>query len=482
MISAEDKQPRGLSTLFFTELWERFGFYTVQTIIILYLVKKVLFTDQEANNLAAAFNAVLYLTPAIGGYLADRYLGFRRAVYIGAFLLLIGYVLLSLPGLQIFYLGLGVLIAGNGLLKPNISSIVGDLYYDNDPRRQGGFTLFYMGINIGSLIPPLIVHAVVVKYGWHAGFSLAALGMAIALVTFFLGSKTIRHIGKIPSDSVVLTPKRIRFYSLLVIGLLASIGLFYLAMRHPQVTDTLVGIAAVVLILIITVILWREPVRDRHRMLAILALIVISIGFWALYNQTFTSLMLFADRNMQPDFLGFHITAEFTQFFNPFFIILASPFLSRLWIKLDHKKRNPSIPLKFAFGVGLMFLGFAALVVGTQFFAVANKVSVWWLVLSYLLQTMGELLLSPIGLSMITELAPDHLVGMMMGVWFFAQAGAFALGGVFANLAAAPKLASLALSLSIYQHAFTVLMWLSLALAVVSFILWPFLRRLIATE
>ncbi len=186
-----------------TELWERFGFYALQTIIILFLTKKLLFPDQDANYLYGAFSSLLFITPAIGGYLADKLLGFRRSIIIGAVLLLLGYILTALPGVHYFYIGLSLLICGNGFLKPNISSIVGELYHENDPRRQGGFTLFYMGINIGSLIPPLIAHDLVVTYGWHAGFSLAALGMGVALVIFLLGSKRIKNIGGFPWSSLL---------------------------------------------------------------------------------------------------------------------------------------------------------------------------------------------------------------------------------------------------------------------------------------
>lgn len=474
-------QPKGLYTLFFTELWERFGFYTLQTILILYLTQKLLFSDHHANILYAAFSALLYASPAVGGYLADRYLGFRRAIIIGGVLLFLGYVGTALPGRDFFYLGLSLLITGNGLLKPNVSSIVGDLYQQNDSRREGGFTLFYMGINLGSLIPPLIAGTIVVLYGWHAGFSLAAVGMAVGLITFIWSGKSIHHIGLVPKNSPLSSKgkRRFRFRILFYVGLLASVIFFYIAMQFPEYTDVIVIIAAVLVTAVVVVLLFREPLIQRNKMLASLILIIISIGFWALYMQTFTSLMLFAARNMDKNVLGFTITPEFTQFFNPFFIIMLSPALSQLWIRLNRFDKNPTVPAKFTFGIVFMSLGFILLAWGSGSFAHAGMVSAWWLIISYLLQTVGELLLSPIGLSMITLLSPKHLVGMMMGVWFFATAGAYAIGGYLASIADVPKHVGVLGSLGIYHHAFVVLSWLSIGLVVISFLLLPWLNKMI---
>jgi POT family proton-dependent oligopeptide transporter len=478
-IAISEKQPKGLYLLFFTELWERFGFYTLQTIIILYMTKSLLMSDNNANTLYAAFNSLLYLTPTIGGYLADRYLGFQRAIILGGVLFFTGYIVTALPGDNTFFLGLSLLICANGFFKPNVSSIVGELYERNDPRRDGGFTLFYMGINIGSLIPPLIAGSIVAYYGWHAGFLLAAGGMAIGQIIFLFGKYQLHGAGARPNDRHADKKPGTLFYTLLVVGIIVAVGLCNVAFLFPQQTSYIVEAAAVVILLGTLYFLFKEPLQERKRMFACLILIIISIGFWALYNQTFTSLMLFADRNMHKSILGIPLDAEGTQFFNPFFIIVLSPILSRLWVKLDHRGWNPSIQMKFSLGVLFMSAGFLVLALAAEFFGDAGITSAWWLVLSYFLQTIGELLLSPIGLAMITVLCPKHLVGMMMGVWFFSVAVAFSIGGMLANIAAVPANLSPTASLQIYTHAFWIYGMISLVIAIISFSLVPYLKRLI---
>jgi POT family proton-dependent oligopeptide transporter len=477
---SQGKQPQGLYLLFFTELWERFGFYTLQTIIILYMTKKLMMTDDKAYLLYGTFTSMLYLTPAIGGYLADRYLGFQRAIIIGGVLLAAGYLLTAIPSDEWFFVGLSVIIIANGLFKPNVSSIVGDLYRSGDPRRDGGFTLFYMGINIGSLIPPLITGVLVSKYGWHSGFLLAAVGMGIGLVTFVAGKSRLRSFGGLPPMSPLHhRGEALTFYTVFYIAIVACIGALLFLFRFPAETDLILAIASLVILLIVIYFLLKEKPAQRNKMIACLVLILISVGFWAIYNQTFTSLMLYADRNMNKEFLGFTIDAEFTQFFNPFFIVLFSPILSRLWVFLNKKKNNPSTPTKFSFGVLFMAFGFFFLGFGGVYFGQNGETSSYWLMGSYLLQTIGELLLSPIGLSMITTLSPKHLVGMMMGVWFLTQAAAFAIGGGLAMLSSVSTNTTPEAALGIYDKAFFIYGGLSLALAILSFILIPYLKRLI---
>lgn len=473
-----DAQPNTLYLLFFTELWERFGFYTIQAIIILYMTKGLLLTDQHANMLYAAMTSLLYLTPTIGGYLADRYLGFQRAITLGGVLFIVAYLIAALQNQTLFFLGLSILIIANGFFKPNVSSIVGELYKENDPRRDGGFTIFYMGINIGALIPPLITGALVIKYGWHSGFIVASAGMAIGQLIFMLGKKKLGTAGLYPAGRKSKHPPGKRFYLLLSAGILASIGLCQLAFHYPELTNAFVEAAAVIVFIVVLFFLKKEPLLQQKKMFASLILIVISFGFWAFYNQAFTSLTLFADRNMEHHMLGISIDAEATQFFNPFFIILLSPLLSRLWIRMDHSEINPTIQMKFSFGVLFLAGGFLLLALGTKYFGVNGQLSPWWLCMSYLLQTIGELLISPIGLAMITVLCPKHLVGMMMGVWFFSVAASFAVGGIIANLAAVPGKLPATQSLPIYAHAFTIYGGISLALAVASFALVPFLNRM----
>jgi POT family proton-dependent oligopeptide transporter len=477
------RQPKGLYLLFFTELWERFGFYMVSTILTLYLSKGLLYSDDATYLLYGAFSSLLYLMPVVGGYIADRYIGFRQSILLGAILFIIGYALMAIPNPRALFLGLSVVILGNGFFKPNVSSIVGDLYGPGDPRRDGGFTIFYMGINIGALLPPLFAGALVAAYTYGSGFLVASLGMIVSLITFLSGQRRLGEAGLVPSGSPLHKHGAVKvgFYLLLLVGIVVAIGVFHLLLYHPKETNLLLIIASLGITAALLFFLSKELPEHRNRMIACLILIVVSVGFWSIYNQTFTSLMLFADRNMSKEFLGITIDAEFTQFFNPFFIILFSPFLSWLWVHLDRKGKNPSTPLKFSLGILCMGIGFLVLGAGVLFFNTDGKASPWWLALSYLIQTIGELLLSPIGLAMVTRLTPKHLVGRMMGIWFLTSSAAFAIGGGLATLSDVPKSVTGVDSLHIYARAFFIYGSISLALAAISFTLIPFLRRLIGS-
>lgn len=478
------KQPRGLYLLFFTELWERFGFYTLQTILVLYMSKALLYSDHKAYLLYATFSALLYLMPVVGGYLADNYLGYQRAIITGGLMFILSYLVSSLQQEQWFFFGLSILICAHGLFKPNVSTLLGTLYEEDDDRREGGFTLFYMGINIGALIPPLIAGYIVHTYGWHMGFILAAAGMSLGMITFGIGKKSLGKHGKIPDGSPLKKAfhQRFIFNSIFYAGILVCIAIINIAFYYPDITNFVLEWMGLVVLLVVMTLIYREPKATRNRMLAALILIIISIGFWAIYNQTFTSLMLFAERNLHKEIFGIPLTTESTQFFNPFYIILFSPILSQLWTRLSRKKRNPSIPAKFAMGVLCISLGFFVLVIGTRYFGHDGITSAWWLALSYLIQTIGELLLSPIGLAMVTELSPKHLVGMMMGVWFFANSVSAAFSGSLATFTDIPKGTDLVSALAIYNHGFLVFASIAFVLAMITFALIPFLNRMIASD
>lgn len=474
------KQPKGLVLLFFTELWERFGYYTLQTVFVLYVSHALHFSDEKAYLLLGAFSALQYITPVIGGHLADFYLGFQRTILIGGSLLALGYLILVLPQLKFFLFGLCILILGNGFFKPNVSSIVGTLYGKDDPKRDSGFTLFYMGINIGSLIPPLFLGPLVKSYGWGSAFLLATLGMLISTILFWWGRKYLKGRGDIPEHSFLHDKqKRAQFNMLLGFGLLITIFICALFLHLASYSNILLIIASILIVLwILRIILCLEG-REQQRMLVALILVVISIGFWAIYVQSWSSLMLFADRNMSHNFIGLNIDAEFTQAFNPFFIIVLSPLLSLLWPRLYKSGLNPSYPLKFALAIFAMGAGFLLLAVGIKWFSHNGLSSPWWLVWSYFLQTLGELVLSPIGLAMITVLTPQKYVGMMMGIWFLALSAAFAVGSELATIADVPKQASILVSQHIYTKAFFDFAYLGFALSLIVLIITPKLKRML---
>jgi POT family proton-dependent oligopeptide transporter len=476
--------PKGLSLLFFTELWERFGFYTVQTIIILYMTQALLYSDENAYLLYGVFGSLIYFSPVLGGYIADRFIGFNQSIIIGGFIYIVGYILTAVPQESIFVIGMAAIVLANGFFKPCVSSLVGVLYQKDDPRRDSGFTIFYMGINIGALLPPLITGTLVAHYGWHWGFALAALGMGIGMITFMCGKKRLGDAGGVPLTSPIrenLAFKRL-FYVLLAVGTVASLLFTLLCFSFPKWADIFLVATAVLVVANVVRLMLKEQPQQKRKMLACLILMLISVIFWAFYNQTFTTLMLFASRNMQQQMLGFPIDAEFTGFFNPFFIIILSPAISWLWLKMQQRNLNPSTPMKFSLGMLCMALGFLFLGGATAFFSSDGLSSPWWLAGSYFLQTIGELLLSPVGLAMITRLSPSHLVGMMMGLWFLMQATGFLVGSLFSTLADVPKDALPKASAAIYSHAFNQFGLLSMVFTIGCFLLVPYLKKLIAAQ
>jgi POT family proton-dependent oligopeptide transporter len=474
--------PPGLPVLFFTELGERFGFFAIQAIFILYVTRGLGYSDQEGFLLYGAFSAMLYLMPVVGGYIADRLLGFRDSIYIGSLLYLVAYLLMALPGREIFFVGMSAMAVAHGFLKPNISSLLGRLYPRKDTGRDSGFTLFYMGINIGAMLPPLFIGDLVAKEGWHAGFLAAALGMAGAFGMFYAGQKRLERAGLPPTDGPLAQERRRwgKWHWRLVGGAVGAIGLIFLAFHDPRDMDIVLISATALVFISLFFLIRKEAASDRRRLKACVLLILIAGGFWAIYGQTFTSLMLYADRNMSKEWLGLTINAEFTQFFNPFFIVLLSPLLSYVWLKLDREKRHLSTPAKFSIAMvcmagGLFFLSAGVRVVGPD-----GLSSPWWLIGSYFLQTVGELFISPIGLAMVTRLSPPHLSGMMMGVWFLVQSVSSVASAGLAQFADVPTGATLAESTAIYSHAFWIYGLCASGLTGLSLAAIPTLKKMIA--
>ena len=481
IVALQEKQPKGLKVLFMTELWERFAFYTVQTLLILFMSEQLNLSDDRAFLLVGTYSALLYLTPVVGGYLADKYFGFQQSIVYGGWLFIIGYLLLALPHPQAFYLGLSVLIVANGLFKPNVTSILGELYRGpEDHRRDPGYTWFYMGMNIGSLLPPLFLGALVVLVNWSVGFLTAALGMFLSMVFYYVGRRQLNHAGSVPKESVMHHPlKKKKILWFLLLGIVVSIAVVNVLLHFTQEVNYFVIGVSIVFLLVVVYFLFQEKGRDRLRMAAALILTVISAGFWIFYAQGSTSLVLFAKRNMEKHFLGLPINPEGTLFFNPFFIILFSPLISKLWIVLSRKNKDWSTPIKFAWGVFFMAFGYLVLGIGCKYFGSEALVSPWWVTFSYLFQALGELLLSPVGLAMITTLSPHRHIGIMMGVWFLIQAAASAVGGKLATFATILPQFTVEDSLRVYSHAFLLFFWLCFVLSIIAFIFVPLLNRMI---
>lgn len=420
--------PRGLFVLFFAEMWERFSYYGMRALLIFYLTKHWLFSDGQANLVYGAYTSLVYITPVLGGYLADRYLGQRKAVLFGAVLLTIGHLLMAVEGdggqgdaaINVFWAALAFIIVGSGFLKANISVIVGQLYPRTDVRRDGAYTIFYMGINVGAFIGTLVAGYLGEVYGWSYGFGAAGIGMLLGLIVFVLGKPLL--LGKGESPDPERLKKRVAGlpFEWLLYGLsLASIGLIWLLIQYQNLIGNLLLVSGMVLLGYIVVKALQLPKEDRDRIFAILFLIALQPVFWGLFEQAGGSLNLFTDRYV--DRAG--VPASIFQSINPFYIVALGPIFAWLWTWLGKKGLEPSTPAKF--GLALLQIGFSFLILvwGAQTTGMENMTPVIFIFLIYLFQTTGELCLSPVGLSAMNRLAPAQMASLIMGAWFFATAG-----------------------------------------------------------
>ena len=431
--------PRGLYVCFSAEMWERFCFYTMRGLLTLYLVKALAMGDKQAFAIYGAYTALVYAAPVIGGQVADKILGYRRAIILGGIMMAMGEFLICAGVEDALYIGMGLIIVGNGYFKANISTVVGKLYKDGDPRRDSGFTIFYMGINVGAVAASLIGAPVgeglskgpLGEAGYLVGFGLAGVGMIAGLVVFLLGRKHLQGIGD-PPDLVKLKAPLFAGLSLQTVTIAASfaaVPALYFLLRAKSIVDALLIVALGVVIFQLLRVGFREGKIQRDRIIVLLILMVFNVVFWACFEQAGSSLVLFADRNVDRMVFGFEMPASQTQFFNPAFIILFGSLFSWLWVKLDERNANPNIPMKFGLGILQLGLGYLVLKAGAGMATEAAAVPLIVLALMYMLHTTGELCTSPIGLSMVTKLAPKSMTGQVMGAWFLSWA--------FANSAAA---------------------------------------------
>lgn len=555
--------PKGLAILFFTEMWERFSYYGMRGLLILYLTQHFLFSDERSNLIYGAYISLVYIMTIIGGTLADRYLGQRKAVTFGAILLVLGHGLMAFEGsgsqeiltfqgeayeltrdgrggdaqaiivsgdvssaityedggtilriadpaalglpseidlsqtetrvekqdlyVNILYLALALIIAGVGFLKANISTIVGELYVKGDPKRDSGFTLFYMGINLGSLLSYLTIAWIGIVYGWAYGFGLAGIGMVFGLLTF-LGFQHWLEGKADPPDAEKLRKRVFGPLTIEHMCYLTGLGIIAVAMTavmNPQYMGGILGplgLAMLAFMIGYAVIYCKG--EERGQMIAATYFIVAQIPFWALFEQAGGSLNLFTDRFVDRSVFGLQVPAPVFQAINPFFIITLAPILAWAWLALAKRKLNPSTPIKFALGVFMAGLGFYVLVGGITLSGAA-LVSVYFIFLIYLIHTIGELLLSPVGLSAVTKLAPARVVGMTMGAWFLfsglsnflsgiigAATGAETIGGQLTD----PETAKAA-----YAAVYSNVGLTAMGIAVVMLLLAPFIKKLMGS-
>ncbi|MGN6619591.1 MAG: peptide MFS transporter [Sphingomonas sp.] len=565
--------PKQLARLFGIEMWERFGFYGMRAVLVLYLTKHFLFQDHQASGIVGGYLSLVYLTPVVGGWLADRYLGSKRAVKWGAIVMAVGYFMLCFGGQQAkpyatidgaryavsqapaastlatntapqtidmngqtlvihglpdgsvellggdgkvartvpaaqfsagaegsaFYttlllFALGLIVIGNGFFKPNISTIVGALYAPGDRRRDAGFTIFYAGINIGSILGQLAVPYLTDHVGWWAGFLCVSAVLLIGwAMTHFDGGR-LSGYGEPPAEG----PDRAPLIYLLSI---ASVVVFWLIFRNvidtPEasghtiweyiVATPMLGKALLVIFLaaVIGIPIWSWRVGDkveREMMLAAIILVIFNVTFWALFEQAASSLTLFADRNTTLELFGFSMTAAATQQFNPIVVVLFAPVMSYLWLGLAKRGGEPSIPVKFALALMLVGLGFVVLSWSGSTANEAFRISLWWLVLTYFLHSIAELCISPVGLSMITKLSLARVVGMMMGVWFLSISVGEYLAGAAAQAASVEtvggQVTNPQLALETYTHTFMTGGELTIGAGIVLLVISPWLKKI----
>lgn len=433
--------PQGLMTLFFSEMWERVCYYGMRVLLTLYLVKSLMKGDADAALIYGAYTGLVYAAPILGGRMADKYLGYRNAVLFGAILMALGEFLILGGSEEFLMIGMGALIVGNGYFKANISTIVGKLYEDGDPRRDSGFTIFYIGINIGALLATTVIAYVGETYGFRYGFGLAGFGMLLGLLVFWSGRHNYAaaqglNLTEEGKQKVVGSLNKAHLVYILSFVLIPLC--YFLILQNSWLDYILLGLFIFVSYTLLKAGALADATENvkiwKDRMIALLIFMLINITFWACFEQAGTSLTLFADRNVDRSIFGWEMPASMTQFFNPFFIILFGSIFSVMWVKLAAIGKNPSIPMKFAFGILQLALGFLVTNVGLQFVNEAYQVPLLTLVVLYLLHTTGELFLSPIGLSMVTKLSPKSMAGTAMGAWFLSFAIANYVGGKIAAL------------------------------------------------
>lgn len=453
--------PSGLTTLFYTEMWERFSYYGMRALLILYMTKAVAsgglgYDDKTAAGIYGAYTGSVYLMSIPGGWFADKVLGTRRAVLIGGILIALGHYSMAVPTIYTFFSGLVLIVLGTGLLKPNVSAIVGQLYSPEDQRRDAGFSIFYMGINIGALVAPLVCGFLGEKINWHLGFGAAGVGMTFGLIQYVAGRERLAHVGVPPPQTPAETRRKATIGVLFMGAVSAAVGVLFFGPEIVVENKAWIMLGALVVFLGWLFFAFLKP-EEKKPVGVIVILFLFSIIFWACYEQAGSSFTLFADRFTDRSVFGFEFPTSWYQSSPPFFVIILTPVFIWLWLKMGD--RQPSSPAKFSLGLLFVGLGVAVIATASLFTGGGAKVGPWWLVGVYILQTIGEICLYPVGLSTTTKLAPHRVAGLMMGIYFLSisfgnfaagiTAGYFeggsqeALVGLFSKVAAVPIIAAL---------------------------------------
>ena len=458
--------PRGLSTLFFTEMWERFSYYGMRALLILFMTAPIAagglgFDTAAAGAIYGLYTSMVYMSTLPGGWIADRLIGQRRAVLYGGIIIAAGHFSMAFPSLATFYLGLFLIVVGTGLLKGNVSVIVGQLYGPADYRRDAGFSIFYMGINLGAFIAPLICGYLGQRVNWHAGFAAAGFGMAIGIVQYVLGGRYLGEAGLRPAPAAsaaaaAATRRQAIAGGLVITAAVLIVGIGTYTGALPITAEQIADAAGYMLLALCVVFFgWLFFAGDwtpaeRKRLYAIAVFFLAAGVFWSLFEQAGSTLNLFADRDTRTTVLGWSYPSTWFQSMNSLFVWSFAPVFAWLWISLGRRGKEPSTPVKFSLGLLLVGGGFAVLIVGARLAQSGVQVSPMWLTVVYLLHTFGELCLSPVGLSAMTKLAPARIAGLMMGVWFLATSVGNFIAGRLAGFYESMPLPTLFTNIAIF--------------------------------
>ena len=452
---SKSNHPPGLTTLFLTEMWERMSFYGMRGILVLFMTASLIEGGLEIDAVSASaiygiYSASVYLVALIGGWLADRHIGQQKAILYGGFIIMIGHFLLAFTNIQTFYLGLAMVVLGTGLLKPNISAIVGGLYENNVEQKEAGFTIFYMAINIGSVLGFFICGYLGENIGWHYGFGAAGIGMAFGLIQFIFTKNKLGAVGIKPSIEISeeIRKKEIRLFNILGVGFILFIlmGIFgYFNLNPIPLANamTIIILSVALVYFLYLFILGNLNQEERKKVILIMVLFFGAALFWSGFDQAGSSFNIFAKEYTDRIILGWEYPASWLQVLNPVLVVILSPFMAYLWIYLGRRMLDPSLPLKFGIGLLFMGIGFIFIAIGANIALQDGLASAKWLLLTYLFHTIGELTLSPIGLAAISNLSPKRFVGQMMGIWFLASSLGAIIAGLLSGQATYDGLASM---------------------------------------
>jgi POT family proton-dependent oligopeptide transporter len=470
------KQPSVFYLAFLTSIFERFGFYILTFLLVLYAKSLYGFTDIQAFILFGAFNALVYLMPAIGGYVADNIFGIRRSLVYGLFLEGTGLICLAMPGEIFFWFGLALVIIGVGFFKTAPTNLLGRSYKEQDPRIDSGFTLYYMSINLGGFFSPFVAGIMQKYYGWHVAFLIAGLVVYLGLLFYCFMRHTANNVDSKPGQERLLAKTRLKIISAIVIGLAVCSFLMY----HPILADIFFAIITILLLCYFLYEIFNSEKQDKFKIIACVLLILIGLAFQILYFEQFTSVILFIKRSLIHNIMGFDIPPVMFLTLNTFWILALSPILSTIYKYLGKHGKDLAVTTKFPLGLLIISLSFLSLKLSTLFANPNSQVSPIWIVLFFILYSLGELLVAALGVAMVARIAPKRMYGVMMGSWFLlALALGSSISSLLAGLSSVPKtLHDPYIILNIYGTAFLKIGLLGLGFTIIAFIAAPYIKRM----